>query len=94
MRLIQFDPHNRSLLNRFIRLPFDLYRGNPWWVPPLIRPMRKLLTGSEGMQLSGGPFTLFLVERGGQDVARALAGINQTKNQQREIGRASCWVRV
>ncbi len=82
MRLIQFDPSDKALLKRFIKLPYDLYRGHPCWVPPLIRPMRRQLARGEGMQLGGGPFTLFLVETDGRDVARALAGVNHVKNRQ------------
>jgi hypothetical protein len=34
---------SRSELNAFIRLPWQLYRGEPNWVPPLLMDVRKRL---------------------------------------------------
>lgn len=83
MRLIQFEPEERHLLKRFIQVPFDLYKGSDFWVPPLRSKQYKLIHQKEGMQLKGGPFVLFLVEHHGKDIARLLAGVNQAKNKQR-----------
>ncbi len=30
-------------LDEFLRLPFDLYRGDPLWVPPLVAEVRRTL---------------------------------------------------
>jgi GNAT superfamily N-acetyltransferase len=32
---------NRKLFNRFLKFPFDLYRDNPYWVPPLFSDMKR-----------------------------------------------------
>jgi hypothetical protein len=37
------DPANRTDVNRFVRFPFDLYRRNPWWVPPFVNDIRTQL---------------------------------------------------
>ncbi len=34
---------NGRELRDFIRLPWSIYRGNPYWVPPLIIDVQKLL---------------------------------------------------
>lgn len=31
------EVRGRRELRQFVRYPFELYRGSPWWVPPLIR---------------------------------------------------------
>jgi hypothetical protein len=33
--LVQVDTNNRTQVRQFLRLPFDLHRDVPQWVPPL-----------------------------------------------------------
>jgi hypothetical protein len=84
MRLIQFEPSDKNLLARFINLPFLIYKNSPHWVPPLRKKQKQLISKSEGMQLKGGPFVLFLLEDNNRDIGRILAGVNQIKNLQRK----------
>jgi hypothetical protein len=42
MKTIQFSPNNRQYRKAFIQFPFDLYKNNPHWVPPLRIEMRKI----------------------------------------------------
>jgi GNAT superfamily N-acetyltransferase len=42
---MQIEPvTNKQGMDRFIRFPWQVYRGNPNWVPPLISEMRFLLS--------------------------------------------------
>jgi len=34
MEIIHIDPDNRWQVHQFIQFPFDLYKGNSFWVPP------------------------------------------------------------
>lgn len=42
MKIISFDPENKYYQRQFIRFPFDLYRNDPHWVPPLLMDMRQI----------------------------------------------------
>ena len=35
MKIIQFEPADRKRVRQFLRLPFEIYRDTPQWVPPL-----------------------------------------------------------
>ena len=43
MELVQVDTNNRTQVRQFLRLPFDLYRDVPQWVPPLAPDARRML---------------------------------------------------
>lgn len=43
MRVEQLDPHSASDRNRLAKFPFKLYKGDPYWVPPLIADRKKFL---------------------------------------------------
>lgn len=43
MDLIRVDTADRSRVRQFLRLPFDLYRGFPQWVPPLAPDASRML---------------------------------------------------
>ena len=43
MELIQVDTSSRAQVRQFLRLPFDLYRDVPQWVPPLAPDARRML---------------------------------------------------
>ncbi len=36
MQLTQLDPADRASVRAFLQLPFEIYRGTPQWVPPLM----------------------------------------------------------
>jgi len=43
MRVEQLDPNSASDRNRLVKFPFKLYKGDPYWVPPLIADRKKFL---------------------------------------------------
>ena len=71
---------DRRLLDRFIRLPWTIYAGDPAWVPPLMSDVRKVLD-------RGHPFhrhadvEYFLALRDGRPVGRIAAIINHLYNE-------------
>jgi hypothetical protein len=64
---------------RFLDLPFQLYRDDPCWVPPLRRAASKLHAGRTAF-FQHAEMALFLAQRGGRDVGRVAAIHNQAHN--------------
>lgn len=71
---------------RFIELPWNLYRDDPYWVPPLRREMWETIDPLYNPLFNCGPHCLFVAEREGQVVGRIMTAIdhklNQTRNHQ------------
>ena len=68
------------LLDRFIRLPWSIYRGDPAWVPPLLADVRKILDRSHPFH-SHAEVEYFLALRGEEPVGRIAAIINRAYNE-------------
>ena len=56
----------------FLQLPFDLYRDDPNWVPPLRRTEARLFAGKTAF-FKHAEMALFLAERSGRVVGRVAA---------------------
>ena len=41
LEIIKVDTTNSRQVERFIRLPFRLYAGDPYWTPPLVKTIQK-----------------------------------------------------
>jgi len=72
------DQHSRE---RFVRLPWQIYRNDPIWVPPLIRSQLRTLDPQRGSFFRYGDAALFMARRGGRDVGRIVGWINHRANQ-------------
>jgi GNAT superfamily N-acetyltransferase len=70
------------LLRRFIDLPFDLYRHDPHWVPPLRRDERRRFDPAHNPFLQHARMQLWLAERSGRTVGR-VAAIHDRLHDQR-----------
>ena len=60
-------------LERFIGFPYDLYRGDPVWVPPLRMDVRTLLTPTKNPFFQHAAAQYFLAIRDGRTVGRIAA---------------------
>lgn len=78
----QFD--DTQSLRAFIRFPFELYKGDPNWVPPLRKDLYQTLRGVNNPLLANGPHTFFMAYKDGKPAARLMAGINETLNAAKE----------
>lgn len=68
-------------LRRFLELPWRIFRGNPFWVPPLKKQVRAYLDLKHPFYLGGrAERELFLVYRGNKPVGRVAAIINRAHN--------------
>jgi hypothetical protein len=68
-------------MREFVRLPWAIYRGDPWWVPPLLSDMKKLLDKSNHPFFLHSEADFFLARRDGKWVGRVAAILNKNHNQ-------------
>jgi hypothetical protein len=67
-------------LKRFIRFPEVLYRGNPYWIPPLIRDEIETLTPGRNPAFDNAEACCYLARREGRIVGRVAAILNHAAN--------------
>ncbi len=70
---------DRRLLDRFIALPWAIYRDDPAWVPPLRADVRKVLDPSHPFH-QHAEVEYFLALRGDRPVGRIAAIVNHAYN--------------
>jgi len=71
----------RQDLDRFVRLPFELYREDPYWVPPLIADARRTLTPGANPFWNHAERELFLARHKDRVVGRVAAITDRNYNQ-------------
>jgi len=67
-------------LNRFIAFPYRLFRGDPYWVPPLRMDVKALLSKKKNPFFQHAEAEYFLARRDGQVVGRIAAILNRAHN--------------
>jgi GNAT superfamily N-acetyltransferase len=70
MQVIELDTSNRSHVNRFIDVPFQLYKDNPTWVPALVDDTKRQMDRKRNPFYQANDAAFFLAERDGRDVGR------------------------
>lgn len=80
MSLQIVEVSSKKQQKQFIKLPWKIYKNDPFWVPPLISEMKKTLKGENNSLHSSGPFTFLLAEKDQQVVGRMLIGVNEKLN--------------
>jgi GNAT superfamily N-acetyltransferase len=66
----------RKDLDRFVKLPWKIYRGNPNWVPPLLHDVYTLLDRTKHPFHRHAEVEYFLARRGDEIVGRIAAIVN------------------
>lgn len=64
----------------FIKFPWEIYKGNPYWVPPLIFDVRKNLDPNKNPFFKHAEVQLFLAEKDGKIAGRIAAIKNDNHN--------------
>lgn len=77
----KLDLNSRKDVNRFIQLPFDLYRENCCWVPPMRADMRALMNKATHPFYLHSQADFFLAEQDGKAVGRIAAIGNSRFNR-------------
>lgn len=65
--------NNKSDLNRFIKFQWEIYKGDPYWVPPLIMERKHLLDKSKNPFFKEAEAEYFIAEQDGKIVGRIAA---------------------
>jgi hypothetical protein len=73
--ITEIDPGNRRQVNKFLKLPFRLYKNTPQWVPPLEIDIRRVFNTRKHPFYRKGTAAFFLAERDGEVLGR-LAVLN------------------
>ncbi|MGK9367716.1 hypothetical protein ACSSWA_02315 [Melioribacter sp. Ez-97] len=68
-------------LMTFLKFPWEIYKGDPYWVPPLIYDKKKILDKKKNPFFEHADMELFLAEKNGKTVGRIAAISNQLHNQ-------------
>lgn len=77
MKLIELNLKNAWDVKKFIKFPFNLYRDNKYWVPPLISDMKFALNNQTHPFYKHSQAIFFMVEENGKVIGRIAALKNQ-----------------
>ncbi len=80
MHTLKIDTSRARDVRQFIRFPFDLYKNNAQWVPPLIPDMKLALNRSKYPFYRQSDADFFVVESEGQTLGRIAAIENRPYN--------------
>lgn len=72
-------PNTRRDIKKFVRFAWKIYRGNPYWVPPLISDQVKFI--HKGSYLDSGIIQPFMAYRDGEPVGRIIAHYDNRHNE-------------
>jgi GNAT superfamily N-acetyltransferase len=72
---------SRADLNRFVKLPFRLYKGQANWVPPLIYERKRHLSRDKNPFFEHAEAEYFLAWRDGRPVGRISAHVDHRLNE-------------
>ncbi len=72
---------NSKAMRQFIRLPWNIYGRDPFWVPPLIIEMKKQFDKSKHPFFKHSSADFFLARRDGEFVGRIAAILNNNHNR-------------
>jgi GNAT superfamily N-acetyltransferase len=82
---VQIEPvQTRQDLEDFIRFPFELYRGDPNWVPPLLSQRRHLLEAKHNPFFDHSDVVLWLARRQGHVVGTISSHVDHLHNKVHE----------
>jgi len=80
IQIRKVDIHSKSEVNRFIRIPFNLYQGHPQWVPPFIADVKTMMNPEKHPYYDHSDAEFFIAEKDGKDVGRIAALENKPFN--------------
>lgn len=80
-KVIIKEVNNNKDVKEFINLPFELYKGDDPWVPPLVSDFKKYINGENNFLNDAGPNIKIIAYKDGKVVGRLLVGINSHINE-------------
>jgi GNAT superfamily N-acetyltransferase len=73
VQVFEIDTSKRREARRFVRFPFDLYRGSEYWVPPLISDAMKQVSPKHNPFFEHSEAAFFVAQEGKEVVGRIAA---------------------
>jgi hypothetical protein len=71
---------NKRDWDDFIRLPWQIYKNNPYWVPPLIKEVKEIFDVAKNPFWEHAQKELFLAKKDGRPAGRIAAIIDRNHN--------------
>jgi hypothetical protein len=81
LRIVKVDTSSRRDVDRFVMLPWAIYRDTPQWVPPFVDDTRLMLDRDRYPFFQHSDADFFLAERDGREVGRIAILENRHYNQ-------------
>jgi hypothetical protein len=75
------DPNNKDQINRFVAIPFRLYKNCPQWVPPFYSDVKIMLNPVKHPFYEHSEAESFIAVKDGRDVGRITALVNKPFNK-------------
>ncbi|WP_411030903.1 GTP cyclohydrolase [Spongiimicrobium sp. 3-5] len=75
----------KAELKKFVKFPFSLYKGSPYWVPPIIKDELETFDKSKNPVFKDADAWFFLAYEGNKIVGRVVAIINRLEVDQQGI---------
>jgi len=72
---------DKKALHDFVELPYNLYRGDPYWVPPLRIAVKELLDKAKHPYYLNAETELFLARQNGRVVGRIAAIVDKVHDR-------------
>ncbi len=83
IEIVPVEGNGRGL-HRFVMFPWRIYRGDPYWVPPLIGDTKSMLRPEKHPFYKHGEVGLFMARKNGEPAGRIAAIINHRHNEYQE----------
>jgi hypothetical protein len=81
LQIEQIDSNKRSDVIRFYKIPFPIYAGSPYWVPPLWADLSMQLNRKKHPFYEHSDADFFIAARDGRDVGRIAVMENKPYNK-------------
>ncbi len=86
------DTNNKSQVNRFVRIPYQFYVNNPYWVPPLLMDAKLQLDRVKHPYYEHSDADFWIAVRDGKDVGRIAALENKPFNEYHHTRKGSFYL--
>mgnify|MGYP001030556697 FL=1 len=73
--------NSKSEVDSFVKVPFDLYKGHPQWVPPFISDVKTMMNPDKHPYYEHSDAEFFIAEKEGKILGRIAALENKPFNQ-------------
>ena len=74
-----------NALKAFVKFPFSLYQGNPYWIPPIINDELETFNKDKNPAFTSADAQFFLAFKNGKIVGRVAAIINHIEIKEQQV---------